>query len=143
MKEYTFVARDQQGKILGTVTLIEDKLPSHLSICMAVLGEHCKATTYSMIGLDGKELESCPVNPERYLSHEFRQILEQCNRSWLYARVEYTGGFHQGEQGRITGFVSYREGHFFSVCWESGAYSFIGSSELSIIKVIRNENTGI
>lgn len=143
MKEYIFVARDQHGKLLGTVTIKEDKLPSHLSICMAVLGEHCKASTYSMIGLDGKELDSCPINPEHYLSHEFSLILEQCNRSWLYARIEQTGGFHKGERGMITGFVSYRGGHFFSVCWDSGAYSFIGSSELSMIKVIKNENTDI
>lgn len=143
MKRYIFVARDQQGNLLGTVTIKENKLPSHLSICMAVLGDHCKAATYSMIGLDGKELESCPVDPDRYLSNEFRNILEQCNKSWLYKRIEYTGGYHKGEHGMITGFVIDIDGHFFSVFWDSGAYSFIGSSELSMIKVITNENTGI
>lgn len=137
MKEYIFVARDNQGKILGTASLRGDHLPAHLNICMAVLGEHSKASTYSMIGSDGKELESRPANPERYLSHEFRQILNQCNRSWLYARIEYTGGFHKGEQGKITGFTSNRsDGHLFSVYWDSGAYSLIGSNELSMIKVV-------
>ena len=137
MNVYNFIARDNYGEYLGIATLRGDYLPSHLNICMAVLGEYCDAATYSMIGTDGKELEICPVNPEHYLSNEFRQILSQCNRSWLYARIEYTGGFRKGEQGKIVGFTSNRsDGCLFLVCWDRGAYSHVGSYDLSMIKVV-------
>lgn len=137
MKKYFFNAKDASGRNLGSVSINGDWIPSHLTICMQIIGKYPDAVTYNPLDADGNEIESFPINPERYLSHESANILRACKRNWLYATIEFSDGPLKGEQANLVGF-GYEEGiaKFTLYIFGNPEYKYAGSEILRFATVL-------
>ncbi len=133
MNTYVFAAFDADGIRIGETQLNDDSLPGHLNTCMSVLCRNSKAKTYRMVTEKGSLLDPLPVNPERYLSHEFRNILTQCDNAWFGAVVK----LQTGQKVKLTGFgdsIFDKSYHF--TAYHNSEYLLLKSKDLVNAKVI-------